>query len=109
MVSPSSPTPQGSRRQVAVIGTLMPHLHVAFISLTLGFLQPIVLATAATVGVLGLRRLGVSPAAGMIEGLVLVVAYELATTLLLAVWDTRDRVDRLGGVRAGGSGIGRGS
>ena len=56
--------------------------HVAFISLTLGFLQPIVLATAATVGVLGLRRLGVSPVAGVIEGLVLVVAYELATTLL---------------------------
>jgi hypothetical protein len=27
MVSPNSPTPQGSRRQVAVIGTLMPHLH----------------------------------------------------------------------------------
>src|SRR3984885_11175207 len=56
--------------------------HVAFISLTLGYLQPIVLATAATVGVLGLRRLGVSPVLGVIEGLVLVVAYELATTLL---------------------------
>jgi hypothetical protein len=56
--------------------------HVAFIALTLGFLQPIVLATAATVGVLGLRRLGVSPVLGLIEGLVLVVAYELATTLL---------------------------
>ena len=26
MVSPSSPSPQGSRRQVAVIGTLMPHM-----------------------------------------------------------------------------------
>ncbi|MFZ0716566.1 zinc ribbon domain-containing protein [Mycobacterium sp.] len=56
--------------------------HVAFIALTLGFLQPIVLATAATVGVLGLRRLGVSPVLGVIEGLVLVVAYELATTVL---------------------------
>lgn len=56
--------------------------HVAFISLTLGFLQPIVLATAATVAVLGLRRLGVSPVTGVIEGLVLVLAYELATTLL---------------------------
>jgi hypothetical protein len=56
--------------------------HVAFISLTLGFLQPIVLATAAMVGVLGLRRLGAGPVAGVIEGLVLVVAYELATTLL---------------------------
>ena len=56
--------------------------HVAFISLTLGFLQPIVLATAAMVAVLGLRRLGVSPVAGVLEGLVLVLAYELATTLL---------------------------
>jgi hypothetical protein len=56
--------------------------HVAFISLTLGFLQPIVLATAAMMGVLGLRRLGVSPVTGVIEGLVLVLAYELATTLL---------------------------
>ncbi|HWF71377.1 MAG TPA: hypothetical protein VG187_17765 [Mycobacterium sp.] len=56
--------------------------HVAFISLTLGFLQPIVLATAAMVGVLGLRRLGAGPVAGVIQGLVLVVAYELATTLL---------------------------
>ena len=56
--------------------------HVAFISLTLGFLQPIVLATAAMVAVLGLRRLGVSPVTGVIEGLVLVLAYELATTLL---------------------------
>ena len=56
--------------------------HVAFIALTLGFLQPIVLATAATVAVLGLRRLGVSPVLGVIEGLALVVAYELATTVL---------------------------
>lgn len=56
--------------------------HVAFIALTLGFVQPIVLATAATVGVLGLRRLGVSPVAGVLEGLALVVAYELATTVL---------------------------
>lgn len=56
--------------------------HVAFIALTLGFLQPIVLATAATIAVLGLRRLGVSPVLGVIEGLALVVAYELATTLL---------------------------
>ncbi len=56
--------------------------HVAFISLTLGFLQPIVLATSATVGVLGLRRLGANPVAGVIEGLALVLAYELATTLL---------------------------
>jgi hypothetical protein len=48
--------------------------HVAFIALTLGFLQPIVLATAATVGVLGLRRLGVNPVVGVVEGLALVVA-----------------------------------
>jgi hypothetical protein len=65
-----------------VQGTAGDPAHVAFISLTLGFLQPIVLATAATVGVLGLRRLGVSPVAGVIQGLALVVAYELATTLL---------------------------
>jgi hypothetical protein len=56
--------------------------HVAFIALTLGFLQPIVLATAAMVGVLGLRGVGVKPLVGVFEGLVLVVAYELATTLL---------------------------
>jgi hypothetical protein len=55
--------------------------HVAFIALTLGFLQPIVLATAATIGVLGLRRLGVGPFLGVAEGLLLVLAYELATTL----------------------------
>jgi hypothetical protein len=56
--------------------------HVAFIALTLGFLQPIVLATAAIVTVLGVRRLGVNPVTGVIEGVVLVVGYELATTLL---------------------------
>jgi hypothetical protein len=56
--------------------------HVAFIALTLGFLQPIVFATAATVAVLGLRGLGVNPVVGVVEGLALVVAYELATTLL---------------------------
>jgi hypothetical protein len=56
--------------------------HVAFIALTLGFLQPIVLATAAILGVLGLRRLGVSPVTGVLEGLALVVTYELATTVL---------------------------
>jgi hypothetical protein len=56
--------------------------HVGFIALTLGFLQPIVLATAAIVTVLGVRRLGVNPVTGVVEGLVLVVGYELATTLL---------------------------
>jgi hypothetical protein len=55
---------------------------VAFIALTLGFLQPVILATAAAVAVLGLRSPGVNPAVGVIEGLVLVVLYELATTLL---------------------------
>ena len=55
---------------------------VAFIALTLGFLQPIVLATAAAVAFLGFLKLGVNPAVGVIEGLVLVVLYELATTLL---------------------------
>ena len=34
MVSPSSPTPQGSRRQGAVMGTLMPHLHPGVIMCT---------------------------------------------------------------------------
>jgi hypothetical protein len=48
----------------------------------LGFLQPIVLATAATVAVLGLRRWGANPVVGVLEGLLLVVAYALATTLL---------------------------
>jgi hypothetical protein len=56
--------------------------HVAFIAITLGVLQPVVLSTAATVAVLGVRRLGVSPVTGVLQGLVLVVAYELATTLL---------------------------
>jgi hypothetical protein len=56
--------------------------HVAFIALTLGFLQPIVLATAGTVGVFGLRRLGVNSVTGVIEGLALVVAYGLAITIL---------------------------
>lgn len=56
--------------------------HVAFIALTLGFLQPIVLATAAMLGVLGLRGLGINRLVGVLEGLALVVAYGLATTLL---------------------------
>lgn len=56
--------------------------HVAFIALTLGFLQPIIFATAAMVGVLGLRVPGVNTVVGVLEGLALVVAYELATTLL---------------------------
>jgi hypothetical protein len=45
-------------------------------------LQPIIVATAAMVGVLGLRGLGVNRLVGVLEGLALVVAYGLATTLL---------------------------
>ena len=55
---------------------------VAFIALTLGFLQPIVFATAAALAVLGLRAAGVNPAAGVLKGLVVLVLYGLATTLL---------------------------
>ena len=55
---------------------------VAFIALTLGFLQPVILATAAAVAVLGVRSDGGTPALGVIEGLALVVLYGLATTLL---------------------------
>jgi hypothetical protein len=54
----------------------------AFIALTLGFLQPIVFATAAAVTVIRLRRVGPNPAVGVAQGVVLVVLYELATTLL---------------------------
>ncbi|MGO9156114.1 hypothetical protein [Mycobacterium sp.] len=55
---------------------------VAFIALTLGFLQPIVFATAAAVAVLGLRSSGVNPAMGVVRGLVVLVLYGLAITLL---------------------------
>ncbi len=55
---------------------------VALIGLTLGFVQPVILATAAAVAVLGLRSAGVNPAVGVIEGVVVLVLYELATTLL---------------------------
>ncbi len=56
--------------------------HVAFIALTLGFLQPIIFATAAALVVVPLRGAGVSTALGLTKGVVLVVLYELATTLL---------------------------
>lgn len=56
--------------------------HVAFIALTLGFLQPIIFATAAAMAVVPLRGAGVNTALGLVKGLVLVVLYELATTLL---------------------------
>ncbi len=56
---------------------------VALIALTLGFLQPVILATAAAAAVLGLRSAGVNPAVGGVEGVVVLVLYELATTLLV--------------------------
>lgn len=56
--------------------------HVAFIALTLGFLQPIVFATAAALVVMPLRATGVNVASGVVKGLALVVLYELAATLL---------------------------
>ena len=56
--------------------------HTAFIALTLGFLQPIVFATAGALAVMRLRRTGSNPAIGLGQGLALVLLYELATTLL---------------------------
>jgi zinc-ribbon domain len=56
--------------------------NVAFIALTLGFVQPIVFATAAAVTVLHLRRKGSNTASGIAQGLGLVLVYGLATTLL---------------------------
>jgi hypothetical protein len=56
--------------------------HVVLIALTLGFLQPIVYATAAAVTVVRLRRAGAGAARGVAEGLAMVLCYELATTLL---------------------------
>lgn len=55
--------------------------HVAFIALTLGFAQPIIFATAAAITVMPLRE-GLSPGPGVGRGLVLVVIYQLAGTLL---------------------------
>ncbi len=56
--------------------------HVAFIALTLGFLQPIIFATAAAMAVVPLRGVGASTALGLTKGLALVVLYELTTILL---------------------------
>jgi zinc-ribbon domain len=56
--------------------------HVAFIALTLGFLQPIIFATAAAAAVVPLRAPGSNPVAGLTQGLVLLIVYELVTTLL---------------------------
>ncbi|QUR69842.1 zinc-ribbon domain-containing protein [Mycobacterium spongiae] len=54
----------------------------AFTALTLGFLQPIIFATAAALAVVPLRGPGVNPAPGVAKGVLLLVLYELATTLL---------------------------
>ena len=59
--------------------------HVAFIALTLGFLQPIIFATAAAMAVVPLRGVGASTALGLIKGLVLVVLYGLTTILLTSL------------------------
>lgn len=56
--------------------------HVAFIALTRGLLQPIIVATAAALAVVPMRGSGVSIVAGVAKGLALVVLYESATTLL---------------------------
>ncbi len=56
--------------------------HAAFIALTLGFLQPIIFATAAAMAVVPLRGPGVSVALGITKGLGLLLLYELATSLL---------------------------
>lgn len=54
----------------------------AFIALTLGFLQPIVFASAAALAVVRVRRERANPALGIVAGLALLVLYELAATLL---------------------------
>ncbi|WP_231614289.1 zinc ribbon domain-containing protein [Mycobacterium nebraskense] len=54
----------------------------AFIALTLGFLQPVIFATAAAMAVVPLRGPGVNVTLGLAKGLVLVTLYELVTTLL---------------------------
>lgn len=54
----------------------------AFIALTLGFLQPVIFASAAALTVMRVRRPNANPVIGVVEGVVLVVAYELMTTLL---------------------------
>lgn len=56
--------------------------HIAFIVLTLGVLQPIIFATAAATVVTRLRRSGGRPAVGALQGVALVVCYELATAAL---------------------------
>jgi hypothetical protein len=56
--------------------------HVAFIALTLGFLQPIIFATATAIAIIRLREPNTNKPAGIAIGLAIVVVYELAATLL---------------------------
>ncbi len=72
----------GVPAQGAFSGLTISPTHVAFIALTLGFLQPIIFATAAAMAVVPLRGTGLNTALGLAKGLVLVVLYELATVLL---------------------------
>ena len=53
-----------------------------FIAMTLGFAQPVLFATAAAIAVMRIRRPNSNPAGGVVAGLLLVVVYELVTTLL---------------------------
>lgn len=55
---------------------------VAFIAVNLGLLQAIILGTAAAVSVMAIRRKDANTFLGLGEGVLLVVLYELATTLL---------------------------
>lgn len=66
----------------AFAGLTIEPAHAAFIALTLGFLQPIIFATAAAMAVVPLRGPGASVALGLAKGLGLVVFYELVTSLL---------------------------
>ena len=78
---------------------------VAFIALTLGFVQPVILATAAAVAVLGLRSAAVNPAVGLSEGAVLLVLYELATTLLAPYGSRGIVLTMFAGVVLAGAGL----
>ena len=55
---------------------------VAFIALTLGFVQPIIFGTATACALMPLRGAHTNTAVGLLKGLALVVVYELGTTLL---------------------------
>jgi predicted amidophosphoribosyltransferase len=53
-----------------------------FIAMTLGFAQPVLFSTAAAIAAMRIRRPNANPVAGVVAGLLLVVIYELAATLL---------------------------